>query len=129
MKITPRKYAKALAMMLDSVDTTIIQNFLEVLRSRNQTKLLPKIMTVFDFEWRAQRGIVRVEVTYPEAFKDSLSDLEKVLSERFNGKVIMTAKPSSTLIGGFRLKLDDTVVDASIAGMLAELEKKLTHQK
>ena len=126
MKITPRKYARALAMMLDSVETTIIKNFLEVLQSRNQMKLLPKILPAFDEEWRKIRGIVKVEVQYPEKFEESLHELEKAIKERFGDKVIMTAKPSSELIGGFRMKLDDNVIDASVQGMLAALEHKLT---
>lgn len=127
MKITPRKYAQALAQTLEDKDDTvsIINNFLKMLQRRKQFRLLPKILQAFEQEWANRRGVVRMEVTYPEKFESSLAELEKNLSEKLGKKIEMRAKPSKTLIGGFRLKVEDSLIDASIEGRLKDLERHL----
>ncbi|MEK7523885.1 MAG: ATP synthase F1 subunit delta [Patescibacteria group bacterium] len=125
MKITPRKYAKALAIMLDSAEKTIISNFLSVLRQRHQMKLLPKIMEAFEEEWMKHRGITQVDVTYPENFESSMQDLDARLREKLGDKISVQAVPSDGMIGGFKVRIDDTLIDASVEGMLKMLEARL----
>lgn len=126
MKITPRKYAQALALMLGSAEKAIIMNFLQVLKQRRQIKMLPKIMKMFDYEWRKQRGITDVEVAYPPQFPSSLENVHRALTEVFGDKLHITTKPTEKLIGGFQVKIGDTLIDASVAGRLEKLAKRIT---
>lgn len=125
MKITPRKYAQALALMLDTAEKTIIGNFIEVLRQRKQTKMLPKILRAFEEEWLKQRGIKKVDILYPKSFESSLPELEERLADIVGEKLKIRALPSSNLIGGFKIKIDDTLFNASVEGNLAALAKRL----
>ncbi|GEM_PF-3627762 len=129
MKITPRKYAQALAQTLEDSDdaVTIIHNFLKLLQRKKQFRLLPKILQAFEQEWAHRRGVVKMDVIYPEKFESSLAELEKNLSEKLGKKIEMRAKPSKTLIGGFRLKVEDSLIDASIEGRLKDLQRRLAH--
>lgn len=126
MKISSRKYARALALMLDAADRVIIGNFLAVLRKRRQMKLLPKILAAFEEEWLAQRGYARVEVQYPKKFEASLADLEKKLKEKLGDKLSLRAIPREDLIGGYRVRIGDTLIDASVENSLQLLAHKIS---
>ena len=105
MKITPRKYAQALAQTLEDTDdaVSIIRNFLTMLQRRKQFRLLPKILQAFEQEWAHRRGIVKVEVMYPEKFESSLAELEKNLSEKLGKKINTKAHDEYTI--GYRILL------------------------
>lgn len=129
MKITPRKYAQALAQTLEEAKDAkeIIRNLLTLLRRRKQFRLLPKILQAFEEEWSARRGIVKMRVTYPERFEDSLSELEKHLKEKLGKHIEMHSISSKTLIGGFRLHVDDILIDASLESRLRALSRRLNN--
>lgn len=127
MKITAQKYAQALALMLDSAEKTIIENFLALLRQRKQSRLLPKILKSFETEWRKQRGYTKVQVSYPKKFENDLPELEAALRAKLGDKIHLATTADDELIGGYQVRVDDTLIDASIQGRLRALEHKITH--
>ena len=128
MKITPQKYAQALAETLyDAKEpSAVIQRFLALLRRRKQFKLLPKILHAFEKEWNTRHGVIKMAVVYPAKFKDSVAHLGKSIEEKLGKKVEITAAPSDSLIGGFRVHIEDTLLDASIEGQLKALAQALS---
>lgn len=127
MKITPRKYAQALADMMEKSSDKVaaIRNFLAFLRRKKQFRLLPKVMLAFEKEWNAREGIVKLSVTYPEKFEQSVAELGRKIGASLGKKVAIQSKPSQKLIGGFTVQMDDTLIDASVQGRLKSLEQKL----
>lgn len=128
MKISPKKYAVALSEVLQkSADPAqTIKNFLTSLRRRKQMKALPKVLSAFEEIWNQAHGIEKIEVEYPQKFEAALKEFEKKLSSASGKKVIFRAKTNDALIGGFRLRSGDTLIDASIKGRLKALEQRLT---
>ncbi|MBP9718275.1 F0F1 ATP synthase subunit delta [Candidatus Gracilibacteria bacterium] len=133
MKITPRKYAQALALMVAEngleKDKNLIQNFLKMLQRRKQMKLLPKIMKMFEAEWYKSQGVVQMQVQYPEKFPDSVKEFEKQMNAQFDNKVSIAATPSSAISGGLKVKIDDTLIDGTIEAKLQKLTHNLIHSK
>ncbi|MFA6521122.1 MAG: F0F1 ATP synthase subunit delta [Candidatus Gracilibacteria bacterium] len=129
MKISPRKYAQALAAVLGSSQNApaAAKNFLELLRRRKQLKLLPKIVQLLDDELSAERGIVKLEISFPPKFKDSLNDFKKNLSASLGKQLEIQEKPQENLIGGFRIKMGDTLIDASMKGRLQAFARHLAN--
>lgn len=126
MKITPKKYAQALAMMMDAnADRTVIANFLKLLKQRRQLKLLPKIVSAFQQEWLKRKGITRIDIVYPEKFEESLREFEQQLHRMLGDKLHISASPSESLIGGMQCRIEDTLIDASIASNLKALAARL----
>jgi len=127
MKITPQKYAQALAETLHESrePSTLIQNFLSLLRRRKQFKLLPKILSAFEREWNTRHGVIKMAVMYPTKFKDSVATLAKSVEAKLGKKVEVTSTASDSLIGGFKVHIGDTLLDASIEGQLKTLERSL----
>lgn len=125
MKLTPKKYAQALAQVISEKDAdakSVAKNFLDTLRRRRQTKLLPAILSQLERQWCEIQGITSIEVEYAPKFKDSLEVLQKALKSE---KVLIHATPKEELIGGYRIKIDDTLIDASLIGQLTQLSNKL----
>ncbi len=89
-----------------------------MLRRRKQFRLLPKIVQAFEEEWNARNGLVKISVTYPKKFEGSVEDFEKSLSAKLGKKVVMSKTPSDSLIGGLRLHMGDTLIDASLEGQV-----------
>lgn len=127
MKITPLKYAQALVQsMKEGKDPkSLVKNLLSILRQKKQFRLLPKIVQTFEIEWNKKQGIVKIEVTYPEKFESSLAELEKKIAEKTTKQLDIRAKKSEALIGGFRVCIDGTLIDASLETRLNELKTKL----
>lgn len=133
MKVSPKKYAHALAEALTPIKDQeqqvqqYIKNFLALLQKNRQLKQLPKIFEAFEREWAARNGTLKIKVWYPSAFKDSLVQLENNLSTSLAKKINLQAIPADSLIGGFRLMHDDTLIDASVSGQLEALKEHMTH--
>lgn len=129
MKIPPQKYAKALALALEKAKDPkmLVRNLFLLLRRKKQIRLLPKIMDAFEKEWNREHGIVKLRVTYPEKFKTSVEELENMLSEKLGKKLQVETKSSDMLIGGFRLRLEDMLIDASIETRLKILASQLVN--
>lgn len=127
MRITPKKYAQALAQTLEEKEDAkaIIRNLLTLLRRRKQFRLLPKILQAFEEEWSRRRGIVKMNVTYPTKFADSLAELEERLKKQLGKSIDMHAQPSDSLIGGFRIRMEDILIDASLEARLNALSRRL----
>lgn len=128
MKFSPRKYAKALVEALDSKEADekgVIKNFLLVLQKRRNLKLLPKIQSAFEEEWNKKHGIVHMEVTYPSKFPEALKQLEESLAKALGKKVSLKEKPSSNIIGGYLIRVNDMLIDGSLDGQLNQLRHKL----
>lgn len=128
MKLTSRKYAQALVEVLgaETESALVIKNFLVLLRKRKQMRLLPKILQIFEELWNEKQGIVKLEVTHPSKFASSAVELAQILEQALGKKVEMHLKSADDLLGGFKVKFGDTMIDASLKGKLNALSKKLT---
>jgi F-type H+-transporting ATPase subunit delta len=129
MKLTPRKYAQALVEVLHSAadPKEEINNFLLLLRKKKQIRLLPKILQAFEILWAEHQGVVKIEVSYPAKFQSSVVELERRLTEVTGKKMDIIAREEKGLIGGFKVKFGDTLIDASLRGRLHALSKKLNN--
>lgn len=127
MKISSKKYAQALIAAFENADDPkpAIKNLLNLLRRKKQSKLLPKILQAFEELWNQTHGIVKMEVSCPQKFESSLQVLEKSLTEKTGKKMIFKQKIDDSLIGGFRIRSGDTLIDSSLKSRLKMLERNM----
>ena len=52
-------------------------------------------------------------------------DLEKKISKIFSSKISLSKQVDENIIGGFKLKVDDQLIDASIASQLQKIKREL----
>jgi F-type H+-transporting ATPase subunit delta len=110
---------------LGKVDPLVL-NLVYLIMSRGKLKILGDISHRYERLLDAHHGIVRAEVitAVPLGDKD-----RKRLSDRFAGmvghEVIIEARVDPSIVGGFRAKIGDTLIDGSIKNTLDSLRKIL----
>lgn len=127
MKISPRKYAISLVEILEeSKDiSSDVQCFLSLIWKRKQFKSLHKILIAFEEEWNKRKKIMKLDVWYPKRFELTVMALKEVLQKNWDGKINMTLLPEDSLIGGYKIRFADTLIDASVKTQLENFKKKI----
>lgn len=131
MKITPAQYAKALHEALANTSEKdhdkVLDNFVEVLAENNDIKLFDKISEEFDVIEKANKGITVAEVKSASLLsKKTEKTIIESLNEYVKGKVELKKSIDENIIGGVVIKLNDTIIDASIKSNLKDLKNNLS---
>ncbi len=101
-------------------------NFLELLLEKNRESFLPGIIKHFKKLADESQGIIRGDLRTAYPFdKEQMSALKKRL-DRITGKnVILHQNINPELLGGFMVRLNDTVIDTSIKNQLLKMRENL----
>lgn len=102
------------------------RNLVRLLVANGRLAVLPEIASLFESRKAAYRGTLDVEVTsafdLPEAQEQQLAD---ALKRRLGRDIRITSERDPELIGGFRVRAGDMVIDGSVAGQLGRLANEL----
>ena len=100
--------------------------FVRIMDERHDLGLLPDVAGRFEIYYRKAKGIVRVHVTSTRPLEESnLARIRQKLATRFGGDVETSAALDPELLGGFTLRVEDTVYDFSLAGQLDALQRQM----
>lgn len=101
-------------------------DFLNLLLDKNREDLLAGIITYFFKFIDESKGILRGDLRAAFPLSDQQKDTLKDQLDRITGKnVIIKEQIDSTLIGGFVIRMEDTVIDVSIINHLNKLRETL----
>lgn len=101
-------------------------DFLKLLLDKNREELLPGIITYFLKFIDKSREVLRGELKAAYPLSDEQKKSLKNQLDRITGKnVVIKEQIDSTLIGGFIIRMEDTVIDASIKNQLDKLRETL----
>lgn len=102
------------------------ENLVRLLAQNGRLALLPEIAALYEARKAEHEGTVEVELTTAYPLKPAQ---EQVLSEALKAKlgreVRIHSQEDPELIGGFRLRAGDMVIDGSVAGQLTQLAHEL----
>ncbi|MFA5644150.1 MAG: ATP synthase F1 subunit delta [Patescibacteria group bacterium] len=120
MKVTAKQYAQALFRELEDrtpeETSKIIFNFLEVLKNDNCLSQIEKIISYFEVFWQKEHSVVQAEITSSRKLeiepKEEIIKFLKKISK--SEKIEVSEKEDKNIIGGFILKYNDKIFDASI---------------
>jgi len=101
-------------------------NLARLLVENDRLVLLPEIVTIFE-ELKAQdEGILDAEITSAAKLNDTqVKALVAQLQARFGKKIEASVNVDPEIIGGIKIVVGDTVIDASVRGRLQELANTL----
>lgn len=112
------KEALFLSICGDKLDPNA-RRFIRVLIGADRIALLPEIRMLFGARKDESDGVARAEITSAFPIDDAqLAVLRSGLERRFGKKIETTLSIDSALIGGARIVVGDTVIDASVQGEL-----------
>lgn len=119
------KADRLIGICKDTLDAKGV-NFVNVLAEQGRLTALPEIAAQFADAEAAHNRQTRVELVsaYPlsEAQQDKLA---RALAQRLNREISITTSVDRSLIGGVVIHAGDTVIDGSLRGRLAKLERAL----
>ncbi len=98
------------------------QNLIKLLVEYGRLSLLPEVAAIFE-ELKAQdEGTLDAEITAAAKLEEAqVKTLVAQLQAKFGKKVEATVKVDPEIIGGIKIVVGDTVIDASVRGRLQEL--------
>lgn len=104
----------------------LASSFLALLAQKRRLALLIDMIAVFLFDVHVKRGEKTAVVKTAHAFTDAqrktlTANLEKIV----NAKVNMVVDEDPGLMGGFIVKIGSKMIDASVKGRLARIERHL----
>lgn len=128
MKMTPKKYAEILISLLEETASPkqAIRNFLTYLQRKKHFKFLNKILIVFEKEWNRRKNISSAEIFGPKKYTAAAEAFAKNLQTQLKKKIDYKFHEDDKLIGGFKVHLDDYLLDASLKSKLTMLSSTLS---
>lgn len=101
-------------------------NFLDLLLDKNREALLPQIIEDFLMLLDEKKGVIRGQLFTAYPFHDNQLKSLKTRLDKITGKnVILVQKVNSDLLGGFIVRMNDTVIDASLKNQLSKMWESL----
>ncbi|MBI5530113.1 MAG: ATP synthase F1 subunit delta [Candidatus Doudnabacteria bacterium] len=128
MKFSSQQYAQAL---YDAVHETsskdhdvVLDNFVKILAQAGDLNKYPEIEKEYHLLEMKEKGISSAEVTVAKDIEIN-SALIGQLNEIIGNKVEVKKKVDEGIVGGVVVRVDDTLIDASIKTQLESLNSEL----
>jgi len=108
----------------------LTQSFLTLLARNRRLACLGHVADMFMADLLAARGEHTAEVIAPKALEPAQQEqLVKQLDKVAGGKVHLVVREDPSLLGGLMVKWGSRLIDASVKGKLARLERQLKSQQ
>jgi F-type H+-transporting ATPase subunit delta len=107
-----------------------IINFLKVLIDNDRQAIVPEIYRQFTRLTDQISNRQRIKIITSAALdKDTLKRIEKSISEKLKKTVITETEVDKSILGGIIIRIDDKLIDGSIAKDLNRIRKKLIERQ
>lgn len=120
-RLTARQWATALVELTRNVKESEIphktKKFVQILRMRRASTLLPRIIALYGELMDAENGIVRVSTTAARELPDAVVAELKELGR----EVIIDHSIDPHVIGGVRIQMDGVIIDGTVATRLKKI--------
>ena len=101
-------------------------NLLGLLIRNWRAEILADVLTVFGSLLDVERGIKRATIVSARPLDaKQLNAIDQALSKQYNSHFQWQTEVDPSLVAGFRVRIEDTVIDHSLSLKLKELEKQL----
>ena len=147
MRYTSKQYAKALWEVWEEKSpdkrTAVLGRFIKLLKKQRAMKKLDFIIQELEKIYLIKNNLLKAEITTPfPPSKISLERIKKLVPHLFAAqqkgagfissfyehrpdKIILEQKIDKNLIGGFQIKVDDYLINASVRNMLLKLSHRI----
>lgn len=121
-KVTSAELEKMFLAICDKKLDESGVNLIKLLSEYGRLALLPEVALAFEELKAEDEGVLEAEITAAAKPADSaVKALVKRLETKFGKKIEASVKVDPELIGGIKIVIGDTVIDASVRGQLQEL--------
>jgi len=121
--VKPAEKQKALSTIFDGKVSKEVSQFIRLITEKSREDILEEIASTFVEQYNKQAGIITVQVRTAKALStDQIQSLTKMLEASTSKIVNLDLIEQDNLRGGISVKIDDTVIDATIKHKLEQLE-------
>ncbi|MBI4558859.1 MAG: ATP synthase F1 subunit delta [Candidatus Hydrogenedentes bacterium] len=129
-KLSARQYAIALYETVKGRSgeelEAKIRRFVQLLASHRRLSLASSVIAEYERHVLEQQGKAQAEAVTARPLNHGASaTLVAALSKRFDREIVLTARTDPAVIGGVRVRLNDVLIDGTVAAQLADLKKQL----
>ena len=118
---------EAVKKIFDGKIQDVTFEFYNLLARKDREALLEEISTKFLELYNQHQGIIKVGVTSAQKLSEAqLKALKKNIEQSTGKKVEFTTDVEEELMGGLKIRIEDTVVDGSVKFKLSQLKDRLT---
>lgn len=138
MKYTAKQYGLALAEAIQGKKNkeidSVFNNFLSLLKKNRDLGIVKKIFIEFEKKYLKENGIFDGEINFARHIDIKLKSAieKKIIDKELIGTKIkelrLKEKIDKEMIGGFKVKIGDMVVDASMKSKLDNLKKQMSQE-
>ena len=127
-KIAPKHYAQALSRISGEPDLgAVLDNFLNLVRKNGQLSGLGEVLSEYErLALEKKEGIAADLSVAVSENKLKISELAKQIKIPGIEKFKITARDDKDLLAGFKLRVKDILIDASVKKKITDLKKILT---
>ncbi|MEA1881230.1 MAG: ATP synthase F1 subunit delta [Candidatus Marinimicrobia bacterium] len=112
-------------VLADSCHTVAIE-FLGLMTAEKSVQVIRQVIKAYDDLYKEQAGIVSVQAQVAHAMDSANVDiLKKNLQKVMNKKPDLKIEVDENLLGGIKLRIENTFLDASLQGKLSRLQGEL----
>lgn len=100
--------------------------FLLLLAEKKRETYLSGICRYYHFLYKAKKGIKEAVITTAQALKPKhKEEITKFINKKFGTKLEIMEEVNPALIGGFKLRIEDQEIDASLSRRLNHIKREL----
>ena len=125
-KIAGNQKAEILNDLLDEIGHPLVNEMVSYLNGSTAISDLNSISSLFDSMYKESKNILSVKGTVAENMsKADIESLRSSLNNLLGKETDLSINIDASLIGGIKLRIDNTFLDASIQNQLQNLRSKL----
>ena len=131
-KISIQQYAQSLFEVLSDTNPKdhgkVIDNFIRILKTNKDLDKYEKIVETYEKLLHIEANTTKIEITTTSqtvVTPGIIKELNKFAQESKDHKNNISTKSDDTIIGGVLIKVDDTLIDASLKNQLDNLHSHL----
>jgi len=131
MKITPKQYALALHELCKKVPAgrsdEITKEYVAYFVKRGKAKLLPSIAQELERHLSSVDGNISVHISSAHHLDEqTIAHIKTVIKKKNKKEPVLSFQEDPKLIGGVRIKIGHTVIDASVRSTIQQLKEHIS---
>lgn len=104
----------------------IVSSFLDLVVSKNRQEYLLAMCSAFVQQYKNQKGHKEVKITTAVLLTEKVKkEISELIARKLNAEIDLETLVNPKIIGGFMLRIDDMLLDKSIATKLDDIRKQL----
>ena len=124
--IPQSKKKKIIGSVFDGKVADLTLSFLKMIVHNKRETYIPDIARRFIYDYKKHRGITTVVLSTVIPLDQQLKDrITKLIRDYYHTTVLLEEKQNKELIGGFIIRIDDKMMDASVVKELKTMRKEL----